>query len=119
PAAALGAARALDEHGVTWFEEPVPSDDHAGLRRVRAAAPLGMAIAAGEYGWDPWRLGALLAAEAIDVLQPDATRCLGITGFLKVAAMAEARDIPISSHCAPALHVPLACAVRHLVHLEY
>jgi L-alanine-DL-glutamate epimerase-like enolase superfamily enzyme len=53
------------------------------------------------------------------VLQADVTRCLGITGFLEVAALCEAFAVPLSGHCAPALHLHPACAAGPLVHLEW
>jgi L-alanine-DL-glutamate epimerase-like enolase superfamily enzyme len=118
-AGALAAAERFGEAGVTWFEEPVTSDDLAGLRLLRNRAPAGMAIAAGEYGWDAFAFRALLEAGAVDVLQADATRCLGITGFLLAAALCEAHTTPLSTHCAPALHLPLACAARPVVHVEW
>jgi L-alanine-DL-glutamate epimerase-like enolase superfamily enzyme len=118
PTALLWAARYAGRE-VRWFEEPVSSDDVDGLRLLRDRAPAGMAIAAGEYGWDPFGLRRLLEAGAVDVLQADATRCLGTTGFLAAAALCEAWNVRLSSHCAPALHVALTCAVRPAVHLEY
>ena len=78
-----------------------------------------MAITAGEYGYDLPYFRRMLQAQAVDVLQADATRCAGITGFLGVAALCEAFGIPLSSHCAPALHLPLCCAARPALHLEY
>lgn len=116
---ALGFAQRFAEFGVTWFEEPVSSDDLAGLRLVRDRGPGGMAIAAGEYGYDLPYFRRMLEAGAVDVLQADATRCAGITGFLGVAALCEAFNVPLSSHCAPTLHLPLCCAARPAVHLEY
>ena len=116
---ARAAAAAFAERGVTWFEEPVSSDDVAGLRRIRDAAPAGMAIAAGEYGWDAFNLRRLLDAGAVDVLQADATRCLGTTGFGVAAALCEAHATPLSAHCAPALHAHLTCAARPAVHVEW
>jgi len=116
---ALAFAQAYAECGVTWFEEPVSSDDLAGLRLLRDRAPAGMAISAGEYGYDPIYFRRMLEAQAVDVLQADATRCGGVTGFLAAAALAEAFAVPLSSHCAPSLHAPLCCAVRAAVHLEY
>ncbi|HZX33514.1 MAG TPA: enolase C-terminal domain-like protein, partial [Rhodocyclaceae bacterium] len=104
---------------VAWFEEPVSSDDLAGLRLLRDRGPAGMAISAGEYGYDLPYFRRMLEAQAVDILQADATRCGGITGFLGVAALCEAFNLPLSSHCAPALHVPLCCAARPTVHLEY
>src|SRR5205085_2125986 len=61
----------------------------------------------------------MLAAGAVDVLQADATRCCGITGFLKASALCESRSIPLSAHCAPSLHAQLGCALLPLGHLEY
>jgi L-alanine-DL-glutamate epimerase-like enolase superfamily enzyme len=118
-ARALAAATMFAKHGVTWFEEPVSSDDVAGLRFLRDRAPAGMAIAAGEYGWDVHSFRRWLEAGAVDVLQADATRCLGISGFLAADALCAASSVPLSAHCAPALHVPLACATQRSVHLEW
>lgn len=116
---ALTAAAWLAERQVTWFEEPVSSDDLAGLRLIRDRAPAGMAIAAGEYGWDQFSFRGLLEAGAVDVLQADATRCLGTTGFQIAAALCEANNVPLSAHCAPALHVHLTCAARAARNLEW
>jgi L-alanine-DL-glutamate epimerase-like enolase superfamily enzyme len=107
------------EFGVRWFEEPVSSDDLAGLRRVREAAPGGIDITAGEYAWSPWIAAAMLDAQAVDCMQLDVTRCLGITGFLVAAADCEARQIDVSAHCAPQLSTHACAAVRRLRHLEY
>jgi L-alanine-DL-glutamate epimerase-like enolase superfamily enzyme len=116
---ALRQAAEFAQFGVTWFEEPVSSDDRAGLRLVRERGPSGMDIAAGEYGYRPSYFLRLLQARAVDVLQVDATRCGGVTGFLRAANLAEAFGIPLSSHCAPALHLHLGCACATLRHLEY
>ena len=116
---ALGLAERFAAHGVTWFEEPVSSDDLEGLRLLRDRAPAGMEVTAGEYGYDLPYFQRMLDAGAVDVLQADATRCAGITDFLRVAALCEARGVPLSTHCAPALHLHAACAVPGLRHLEY
>ena len=108
---ALEQAERFAESGVNWFEEPVSSDDLAGLRLLRDRAPAGMNIAAGEYGYDAYYFRRMLAAGAVDVLQADATRCCGVSGFLQAAALCEAFELPFSFHCAPALHAALACAV--------
>jgi len=107
------------ESGVTWFEEPVSSDDLEGLRLMRDRAPAGMDIAAGEYGYDLWYFRHMLEAGAVDVLQADATRCGGITGFLRVGALVESRSMQLSSHCGPSLHVHPCCAVPNFRHMEY
>jgi L-alanine-DL-glutamate epimerase-like enolase superfamily enzyme len=104
---------------VSWFEEPVPGHDTEGLRLLRDRAPAGMDICAGEYGYQPADFLRLLSAGAVDVLQADATRCGGLTGFLNAATLAQAWQVPLSSHCAPALHVHACCAVPQAVHLEW
>jgi L-alanine-DL-glutamate epimerase-like enolase superfamily enzyme len=116
---ALAFADLFGEDAVTWFEEPVSSDDLAGLHLMRNRAPAGMAVSAGEYGYDLPYFRRMLEAQAVDVLQADATRCAGLTGFLSVAALCEAECIPLSSHCAPSLHLPACCAARSAIHLEY
>lgn len=116
---ALAFAQDFYDEGVTWFEEPVSSDDLDGLHLLRDRAPPAMAITAGEYGYDLPYFRRMLEAQAVDVLQADATRCGGITGFLGVAALCEAFNLPLSSHCAPSLHLPLCCAARPAIHLEY
>jgi L-alanine-DL-glutamate epimerase-like enolase superfamily enzyme len=107
------------ENGVTWFEEPVSSDDLDGLHLIRDNAPPGMDIAAGEYGYDLWYFRRMLEADAVDVLQADATRCAGITGFMRTSVLCEARSMQLSSHCGPALHVHSCCAVPNFLHMEY
>jgi L-alanine-DL-glutamate epimerase-like enolase superfamily enzyme len=107
------------DSGVTWFEEPVSSDDLEGLRLIRDRAPAGMDIAAGEYGYDLRYFRRMLEAGAVDVQQADATRCAGITGFMRVAALVEARSMQLSSHCGPSLHVHPCCAVPNFRHMEY
>jgi L-alanine-DL-glutamate epimerase-like enolase superfamily enzyme len=116
---ALRQAETFTNHNVTWFEEPVTSDDLDGLRLIRDRAPAGMEIAAGEYGYDSWYFRRMLEAGAVDVLQADATRCAGFTGFLQAVALCEAHHLPLSAHCAPALHVHVGCAAAPLRHLEY
>jgi L-alanine-DL-glutamate epimerase-like enolase superfamily enzyme len=116
---ALFQAEDFANAGVSWFEEPVSSDDLAGLSLLRNRGPAGMAISAGEYGYDVRYFMRLCRAGAVDVLQADATRCAGITGFLRAAAIADAFQIPLSSHCAPSLHVAVGCAAPRVCHLEY
>jgi L-alanine-DL-glutamate epimerase-like enolase superfamily enzyme len=116
---ALKFAERFAELGVSWFEEPVSADDLEGLRLLRDRAPAGMDIAAGEYGFDLWYFRRMLEAGAVDVLQADATRCAGITGFLQAATLCQARGLELSAHCAPALHVHPCCAIQPLRHLEY
>jgi L-alanine-DL-glutamate epimerase-like enolase superfamily enzyme len=116
---ALSFAEKFAGLGVTWLEEPVSSDDLEGLRLMRDRAPSQMDIAAGEYGYDLFYFRRMLDAGAVDVLQADASRCGGVSGFLRAAALCEARPIPLSAHCCPALHLHLCCAARAAIHMEY
>jgi L-alanine-DL-glutamate epimerase-like enolase superfamily enzyme len=112
---AAAVAGELEPLGVTWFEEPVSSDDLEGLAEIRDATEI--EIAAGEYGYDVWYFGRL--APHVDVLQADVSRCMGITEWLRAAAVAAAHNLEISGHCAQSLHAHAACAVPNLRHLEY
>jgi L-alanine-DL-glutamate epimerase-like enolase superfamily enzyme len=105
--------------GVSWFEEPVSSEDLEGLRLLRDRAPAGMAIAAGEYGDDAPYFRRMIEAGAVDVLQADVTRCGGITELLRVGALCRAYNLPLSLHCGPAVHLHPASALEQFVHLEY
>lgn len=116
---ALQLAWRFAEEGVSWFEEPVSSDDLDGLRLLRDRAPPGLEVAAGEYAYDAFAARRLLEAGAVDVLQPDATRCGGVSGFLQLGALAYAHGVPTSAHTAPSLHAHLACAVPGVRHVEY
>ncbi|MEX0618001.1 MAG: enolase C-terminal domain-like protein [Pseudohongiellaceae bacterium] len=115
---ALALMEHLQPFRVSWFEEPVSSDNLAALRWLRNRSPAGMAIAAGEYGWGSEYFHRMLAHEAVDVLQADATRC-GVTGFLQAATLCNAFSVPLSIHCAPAIQVSVGVAVPLLKHLEY
>jgi L-alanine-DL-glutamate epimerase-like enolase superfamily enzyme len=112
---ALALAEQFAAAGVVYFEEPVSMDDLDGLRLVRDRTTI--AIAAGEYGYDAMVFHRL--ADCVDIVQADATRALGITGFLEVDALCIGRCLPLSSHCAPAVHAHAGTVATQLVHLEY
>ena len=116
---ALRFAAAFADLGVSWFEEPVSSNDLDGLRLIRDGGPAGMAITAGEYGYDLAYFRRMLEAGAVDTLQADATRCAGLSEFLRVGALCASRSLRLSSHCAPSIHVAAGCALPAVVHLEY
>ena len=111
------AHRFHDVWGVCWFEEPVSSLDTDGLRLVRDRGQAGLDVAAGEYGFLLPDFAAW--AGAVDCLQADVTRCGGITGLLQVGGLAEARQIDLSGHCAPAVSAHAFCGVPRVRHLEY
>jgi L-alanine-DL-glutamate epimerase-like enolase superfamily enzyme len=114
---AVRVAAELDAFGVTWFEEPVSSQDLAGLAAIRRQ--IRPDVAAGEYSWSLADSAALITAGAVDCLQLDVTRCGGITDFLRGAALAAAHNLQVSGHCAPNLHAHVAAAVPNLRHVEY
>ncbi|MGN6401808.1 MAG: enolase C-terminal domain-like protein [Flavisolibacter sp.] len=116
---ALQKAKQFEEYGVMWFEEPTRSDNLQGLQFIREHAPAAINIAAGEYGYNIHYFNQMLYANAVDVLQADATRCGGITNFLKAGYLCEAHQLPFSSHCAPALHLHAALALPSFFIAEY
>jgi L-alanine-DL-glutamate epimerase-like enolase superfamily enzyme len=117
PKQALGWAERYAEAGVTYLEEPVSSEDRAGLRFVRDRGPAGLAIAAGEYEWDLAQIEDL--AGCVDILQADVTRVGGLTNLLRADGICKGRQLPFSAHCAPALSAHACCAMETLKHLEY
>lgn len=116
---ALDMAAHLEHYDVRWFEEPVSSDALADLHALRVRVAPTIEIAAGEYGYDTLYFRRMLEAGAVDVLQADATRCGGFTGFLQASALCTAFDVPLSAHTAPLLHAHVGCAAPKLRHVEY
>jgi L-alanine-DL-glutamate epimerase-like enolase superfamily enzyme len=116
-AQAVRLAAEMAEHEVSWFEEPVSSQDLAGLADVRRQVQPD--VAAGEYSWSLADSARLLDAGAVDCLQVDVTRCGGVTEFLRAAALAAGHNLEVSGHCAPNLHARVGAAVTNLRHVEY
>jgi L-alanine-DL-glutamate epimerase-like enolase superfamily enzyme len=112
---AVRVARDLEDLRVTWFEEPVSSDDLEGLGEIRGLTALD--VAAGEYGYRLMDFRDLIPV--VDVLQPDVGRCGGITEWMRVAALCGAHSMEVSSHTAQSLSVHPGCAVPNLRHVEY
>jgi L-alanine-DL-glutamate epimerase-like enolase superfamily enzyme len=94
--AAIASARHMEEADLLWIEEPVLPDDIGGYQTVAAAVPV--AIAGGEALGNLAAFRDFLAAKTFSVLQPDLTVCGGYTGFMKIAALAEAYDLPVMPH---------------------
>lgn len=116
---ALQKGRAFADPGVTWFEEPVSSDDLEGLRLLRDRMPAPIEVTAGEYGFDLFYFRRMMDAGAVDVLQADVTRCAGFTEFMRVGALCRARPLPLSAHTAPALHLHPCSALATTRHVEW
>ncbi|MGH3444110.1 MAG: enolase C-terminal domain-like protein, partial [Nocardioidaceae bacterium] len=114
---AVRVCRRAEDLDVRWLEEPVSSDHLEQLREVRTqVAP---DVTAGEYGTDSFYFRRMCAADALDCLQVDATRCGGYTGWLRAVAIAAAYGLDVSAHCAPHLHAPVAAATPGLRHIEW
>jgi len=114
---AINLAGLFTEERVTYFEEPVAFDHIDQLAFIRQHSPI--AIASGEFGYHASDFRDVLEARAVDILQADATRCLGITGCLQAAALAHSYGVPFSTHTAHSIHAHIGCAVPQISHLEY
>jgi L-alanine-DL-glutamate epimerase-like enolase superfamily enzyme len=114
---AVRLMRDVNDARVSWFEEPVSSDDLKGLALIRSMVDAD--VAAGEYGSDVQYFEQMCAAGAVDCLQVDATRAGGYTAWLQSAAVAAGHGLQVSGHCAPHLHAPVAAATQNLRHLEW
>ncbi|MBB2947268.1 L-alanine-DL-glutamate epimerase-like enolase superfamily enzyme [Actinoplanes lutulentus] len=109
--------RALEEFGLVWIEEPLDAYDvvgHAALART-----LDTAIASGEMLTSVAEHYQLIEHEAVDIIQPDAPRIGGITQFLRLAALAEHRNLTLAPHFAMEIHVHLAAAYPHEPWVEH
>jgi L-talarate/galactarate dehydratase len=105
---AMRIGRALEEFGLVWIEEPLDAYDAEG--HAALAQALDTAIASGEMLTSVAEHAELIRHGAVDILQPDAPRIGGITQFLKLAALAEHRNLQLAPHFAMEIHVHLAAA---------
>jgi L-alanine-DL-glutamate epimerase-like enolase superfamily enzyme len=115
---ALAMGRFFEEEiGVEWFEEPLLCEDVAG--HARLASKLEVSIAAGEMLFGLDEFSAYLERDALAVVQPDVTRVGGLTGWLRVAALAAQHHRPLSPHLLPEVSVHLACGLPAVTSVEY
>jgi mandelate racemase len=117
PAEAIRRGHALDDLGLTWIEEPVRADDHAGNAAVAAALKTPVQI--GENFWGARDMARALAARACDYAMPDAERIGGVSGWMRAAAIADAAAMPMSSHLFPEISSHLMCVTPTAHWLEY
>jgi len=113
---AIRAARALQPYDLTWLEEPTIPDDPAGHARIVREG--GLPIAAGENLRTIWEFKLYVAAGAVTYPEPDVTNCGGVTPFKKIAHLAEAFNLPVTSHGAHDVTVHLLAACPNRSYLE-
>jgi mandelate racemase len=114
---ALVRVRALDEHGLTWIEEPTRADDYAGHARIAAAARTPIQL--GENWWGPGEMEKSIAAGASDHVTLDVMKLGGVGAWLSAAALAEQAELPASSHTFPEMSVHLLALTPTRCRLEY
>jgi L-alanine-DL-glutamate epimerase-like enolase superfamily enzyme len=113
---AIHAARALRAHDVFWLEEPTIPDDVPG--HVRIVREGGLPVAAGENLRTIHEFARLIDADGVSFPEPDVSNVGGVTAWLKVAHVAEAHNLPVTSHGVHDLHVHLLAAVPNASYLE-
>ncbi len=113
---AIRASRALAEHDVFWLEEPTIPDDLPG--QVRVAREGALPIAAGENFRTLYEFKRLIDAGGVAFPEPDVSNCGGVTVWLKVAHVAEAHNLPVTSHGVHDLHLHLLAAIPNASYLE-
>ena len=114
---AIQAAKAMDEYRIYWLEEPTHPDDVTGHRRIADAIPLPLAL--GESLLSKWEFQRYFEAQAVHYPEPDVGQVGGITEWMKVAAMAQGNNLPVTSHGYDEIHVQLLSAIPNASFVEY
>jgi L-alanine-DL-glutamate epimerase-like enolase superfamily enzyme len=113
----IDVARRIEDVNLYWLEDPAAHDDYPGLARINRELP--MPIAAGEYVYGAVPFRHLIEARSIDIVMIDILRSGGVSGWLKIAHMAETFNLPVVSHLAPELQVHLVAALPNGLTVEY
>ena len=114
---AIDIGTRIQDVGLFWLEDVTTADDYQGLARVSDA--LSTPVAGGEYLYGPAPFRQMLEARSVDIVMIDLMRAGGITGWLKIAGMAEAYNLPVVSHLVPEIHVHLIAAIPNGLTVEY
>jgi L-alanine-DL-glutamate epimerase-like enolase superfamily enzyme len=116
---ALELSREMEKLNVSWFEEPISSDDLNGLQLLKERLPFKVNLVAGEYCYQISDVLRLIENKAVDIMQVDATRCEGVTGAIRASQLAHAYNLPVSTHCAPLLHGNIGLSLENLYISEH
>ena len=114
---AIEIARKMEKYDIFWFEEPVNPDDYKGHKLVSQATTI--PIATGENEYTRYGFRDLIEERCVAILQPDARYMGGVSEFMKVAALAQAHDLPVAPHGKQEVHIQLVSAVPNGLMLEY
>ena len=107
----------MEPYDIFWFEEPIPPDDYKG--HILISQSTSIPIATGENEYTKYGFRDLIENRAAAILQPDALIMGGPTEFMKVAAQAQAHNLPIAPHGRQEVHIHLLCAIPNGLILEY
>jgi len=117
PVEAVQRLRVLDEEGLTWVEEPTLAHDYAGHAFIAREAKT--PIQCGENWWGTLDMQHAIDAQASDFMMPDVMKIGGVTGWLRAAALAQAKSIRLSNHLWPEISAQLLCLTPTAHWLEY